>query len=244
MDDGPVSIERAQALLATGELTLEGRLAWSSNVTFLARVTAGDGALLAVYKPRRGERPLWDFPTGTLCQREVAAYEVSEVLGWHLVPPTVLRPGPYGEGMVQAFVPHDPELHYLALESPDLATVQRMVAFDVVVNNADRKSGHVLVAEDGALWAIDHGLAFHVEPKLRTVIWDLAGEPLPPRLVKALRDLAVNLRAPDSALARALDPLLTPFEVAATADRALALARAGRFPEADPDRRSYPWPPV
>jgi uncharacterized repeat protein (TIGR03843 family) len=243
-DRNSLTLEQTQAILATGDLAIEGRLPWSSNVTFLARVQADEHTLLAVYKPRRGERPLWDFPTGTLCQREVAAYEVSLALGWRLVPPTVLRAGRYGVGMVQAFVPHDPELHYLALESPDPATVQRLAAFDVVVNNADRKSGHVLVAEDGALWAIDHGVAFHVEPKLRTVIWDLAGAPLPPRLVQELRRLAADLRAPDGDLVRALTPLLAPDEIAATAARALGLARAGRFPHMDNERRSYPWPPV
>jgi hypothetical protein len=247
-----VPTDRALALLASGELTVEGRLPWSSNATFLVRVADAQGQLLAVYKPRRGERPLWDFPAGTLCRREVAAYVVSEALGWRLVPPTVLRDGPYGPGMLQAFIPHDPDQHYLVLVDPDPLTIRRLVAFDLVINNADRKSGHVLVADDGTLWAIDHGVCFHLEPKLRTVIWDHAGEALPAGLAADLERLAGQLAGPAAprtppkagAPAGALAELLAPEEVAATARRARRLARHGRFPAADPARRSTPWPPV
>lgn len=242
------SMAEALALLTDGDIRLEGRLAWSSNSTFLARLGEGEGedeeGLLAVYKPRRGERPLWDFPAGTLCRREVAAYLVSEALGWQLVPPTVLRDGPYGPGMLQAFVPHDPELHYLAMPAPDPLTVQRLVAFDTLINNADRKSGHVLAAEDGALWAIDHGVAFHVEPKLRTVIWEYAGEEIPPGILSDLERIVAELARPESPLACALAELLAPDEIRAARNRARRLVRQARFPYADPDRRSYPWPPI
>ncbi len=240
----PITMTRARQLLAAGELTVEGRLPWSSNATFLVRVAAPGEPILAVYKPQRGERPLWDFPSGTLCRRETAAFEVSEALGWQLVPPTVLRPGPFGRGMVQAFIHHDPEQHYLALTDPDPDTVQRLAAFDVVINNADRKSGHVLLADDGTLWAIDHGVSFHVEPKLRTVVWEWAGEALPVEMLRELRHLARDLERPTSATGQALAVLLQPEEVAATARRARDLTQAGRFPAADPERRSYPWPPI
>jgi hypothetical protein len=238
--------EEALALLCDGTLTVHGRLPWSSNATYLVELADEDRrCALAVYKPQRGERPLWDFPSGTLCHREAAAYLVSEALGWGLVPPTVVREGPWGCGALQLFVEHDPELHYLALDDPDVAAVQRLVAFDAVINNADRKSGHVLVGDDGRLWAIDHGVAFHVEPKLRTVIWEHAGERLPDDLRADLRRLAEALddEAPGSA-GNELAALLTAPEARATARRARSLARRGTFPDADPSRRAIPWPPV
>jgi hypothetical protein len=242
--EGGVSLERAAALLAAGEVRVEGRLPWSSNATYLARVESEDATILAVYKPRRGERPLWDFPAGSLCRRELAAFRLSEALGWQLVPPTVLRDGPYGPGMLQVFIPHDPELHFLAMDAPDPLTIQRLVAFDAVVNNADRKSGHVLAASDGALWAIDHGVTFHVEPKLRTVIWSYAGQRMPADIVADLERLGEVLGRATDPLRCELTDLLAADEVAATERRARRLARVGRFPAADPERRSYPWPPV
>jgi len=241
---GAVRFERALALLAEGELTVEGRLPWSSNATWLATVRDGDLVASAVYKPRRGERPLWDFPPGTLYRREVAAFLVSQALGWGLVPPTVIRDGPWGPGALQVFVPHDPEAHFLTLESPDPRVVDRLVAFDVVTNNADRKSGHVLAGDDGALWAIDHGVTFHVEPKLRTVIWERAGRPVPESERGDLEALAAALEDPASALRAALAPLLSAAEVRAVARRARDLLAAGRFPAPAPEGISLPWPPV
>lgn len=250
---GP-GLARALAILAEGEAILEGRLPWSSNSTWLVRLETPDARVLAVYKPRRGERPLWDFPAGTLCLREMAAFELSQALGWGLVPPTVLRQGPLGLGALQLFIPHDPEEHFLVLERPDPATVARLVAFDVIINNADRKSGHVLRDETGRLWAIDHGIAFHVEPKLRTVVWELAGEPLPAdlaanlgALLDALEPPALEPPAPGDAgpgLAERLAPLLSPAEIAALVRRGRRLLAQGRFPGADPRRRDIPWPPV
>ncbi len=237
-------VGRILALLAEGELTVGGRVPWSSNATLLAELTNGDLALPVIYKPRRGERPLWDFPAGTLGLRETAAFVVSRALGWGLVPPTVLRDGPWGPGAVQVFVPHDPEVHYLAMEAPDPGVIRRLVAFDVIVNNADRKSGHVLLDAEGKLWAIDHGVTFHVEPKLRTVIWDYAGEEVPPEITADLSRMAADLANASSEVRAALRPLLAPLEIRALRRRTRALVAAGRFPAADPSRREHPWPPV
>lgn len=222
---------------------MEGALAWSSNATFLVTASYRGRVVLAVYKPRSGERPLWDFPTGTLCARETAAYVVSRALGWDLVPPTVLRKGPAGFGAVQRYIPHDPEEHYLAMEEIDVARAMRIAAFDVVINNADRKSGHVLFDPEGRMWGIDHGLGFNAVPKLRTVIWEFAGQALPAALVGDLDRLADSLtdRSPTR---DALLAILDSAEVVAVAERARRLARSGRFPNPDPDRRSIPWPPV
>lgn len=243
-DSRPLDIEGALTLLAQGELTLGQRLPWSSNGTWIACLEGGETSAYAVYKPRRAERPLWDFPSGTLHLRETAAFVVSEALGWHLVPPTVLREGPLGIGSLQIFIPHDPEDHYLALERPDAVAVRRIVALDAVINNADRKSGHVLVAEDGQLWAIDHGITFHVEPKLRTVIWDYAGEPLTEDVRAGLAGLAENLAAPEGSLRATLEELLDPGEIDALLARTRRLIRTGVFPGADPNRRAVPWPLV
>ncbi len=176
--------ERPQAadpltVLAEGELALQGRLPWSSNYTFLVEATLGDVTLPGVYKPGRGERPLWDFPTG-LYLRERAAYLLSEALGWRLVPETVVRDGPLGVGSVQRFVPADFREHYFTLlERPEhRAALQAIAAFDLVANNADRKAGHVLLSTDGHIWGCDHGLTFNVENKLRTVIWEFGGTAL------------------------------------------------------------------
>jgi uncharacterized repeat protein (TIGR03843 family) len=226
-------------LLARGTLAVKGRLPWSSNLTFLVEATRDGARALAVYKPGRGERPLWDFPPG-LFRRELAAYLLSEALGWGLVPPTVQREeGPYGEGSLQLFVHADFEQHYFTLrEMPEhRERLQRICAFDVIANNADRKGGHCLLAADGTVYAIDNGLTFHVEPKLRTVIWHFAGEPVPVDLCADLRRLATT------SLPSPLAALLDPAERRALRARARALAEAGRFP-ADPGGRSYPWPLV
>jgi uncharacterized repeat protein (TIGR03843 family) len=228
--------------LAEGELEVLGLLPRSSNYTFLARATAGEDESLVVYKPRRGEMPLWDFPEGTLCQREVAAYAVARALGWPDVPPTVLRDGPEGEGSVQLFVEFDPSKHYFTMAEERQDEFRRVAAFDLIVNNADRKSGHCLSATgDGRLFVIDHGVSFSVEPKLRTVIWEFAGEPIPRALRDDARRIAEELRT--GPLREELGPLLVPDEVDATARRALAVAEAERFPHPVGDR-PYPWPPV
>ena len=236
-----VSDQRARAFLAEGELEVLGRIPWASNATLLARVRHRELEGLAVYKPVRGERPLWDFPSGTLYRREVAAYLVSDRLGWRLVPPTLVRDGPLGVGSLQLYVDADAEVTAFELLAAGNAALARIAAFDVVTNNADRKAGHCLLAEDEHVWAIDHGLCFHVEPKLRTVLWDLAGHRLAAADVADLEALAAE--AAGGGLGGRLDGLLDADEVAALGERALALARVGTLP-APGSGRAYPWPLV
>jgi len=234
--------ERERALLASGAVDVVGRVAWSSNATLLVTVAADGDEMLAVYKPQRGERPLWDFPDGSLCRREAATRVVSEALGWDIVPATVLRDGPYGVGMVQRFVDHDPEEHYFTLlvDFPD--AFLRFAVFDAVVNNADRKGGHCLrELGTGHIWGIDHGLTFHVGPKLRTVIWDFASEEIPDELAEDLtrvrRDLAGRL-------GDELCSLLHPGEMEALGARIDRLLDAGHLPEPDEGYHSVPWPMI
>jgi uncharacterized repeat protein (TIGR03843 family) len=237
-----VSDERARAFLAEGDLEVLGRIPWASNATLLARVRHRELEGLAVYKPVRGERPLWDFPLGTLYRREVAAYLVSEQLGWGLVPPTLVRAGPLGTGSLQLYVDADAEVTAFELLADGNAALPRIAAFDVVTNNADRKAGHCLVSSEGErVWAIDHGVCFHAEPKLRTVLWDLAGHPLQAAEVADLEALAAETAGGE--LGGRLAELLAAEEVAAVAERALALAGAGRLP-APASGRAYPWPLV
>lgn len=240
-----MSFDRVMDLLARGTIETEGLLPWSSNYTFLATVRHGDQMSLAVYKPRSGERPLWDFPHGTLCLREVATFVVSQGLGWVLVPPTVLRDGPHGVGSVQLYIDADAKAHYFTLqEDPAYADAFRRIAIlDVVVNNADRKSGHCLLDRDGRVWAVDHGITFHVMPKLRTVIWEFAGEPIPGPMLDDLRAFRTRLDASNS-LTATLERLLAAEEMDALRQRVDALLKRGTFPNPDPRRRHIPWPPV
>ena len=238
-DLGP-GLDTVTAMLGTCEVSVVGRLPWSSNLTFLVTLeTDCSGPLYAVYKPVRGERSLWDFPDG-LYRREVVAYELSEALGWGLVPPTVERiDAPLGPGSLQLFVEADYEQHYFTLfDAGRHGEVLRQVcAFDIVANNADRKSGHVLEGPGGRLWAIDHGLCFHRQPKLRTVIWDFADETLPPAVLDDLARLTRRLPSP-------LDALLPAAERDALSERAEGLVEAGVFPEPVGDHPPYPWPLV
>ena len=228
-------------VLVSGDLEVLGLLPHASNHTFLARARTGDQELLAVYKPRRGEAPLWDFPEGTLCAREVATYVVSRTLGWPNVPATVLRDGPYGVGSVQRFVDHDPGEHYFTLVERFPDEFRRVAAFDMVVNNADRKSGHCLLGEDGRIYLVDHGVCFSDEPKLRTVIWDFIGDPVEEGTRADVRRLAGEVR--DGPVRDELANLLAPGELDALAERAEAVAATERFPEPGPDR-PFPWPPI
>ncbi len=211
---------------------------WSSNGTYLVHVCLDEEEGAAIYKPLRGERPLWDYPLG-LYRREVAVYVVSEALGWGIVPETVLREdGPFGEGSLQRFVPaHFQEHYFTMLERPELHDALKTIClFDLVVNNGDRKSGHCLLGDDGRIWGIDHGLCLHDEPKLRTVIWDFAGQPVPPERVDDLARLAV---APPPELAG----LLAPEEIDALTRRASAVVRRPVYPRVT-SARAYPWPLV
>jgi len=228
------------SLLRTGAIEVLGLIPYSSNYTFLTRVSAGGHDVNAVYKPRRGERPLWDFPDGTLAAREVAAWMISDAT-WGIVPPTVLRDdAPLGPGSLQLFVPHDPDRHYFVLMDDHLEELAAFAAFDALINNADRKAGHVIEDEAGRLWAVDHGLTFHVEPKLRTVIWAFAEERLTPEIRSRLEALGAAL-AEDGGLGGRLAELLSPEEAAATLDRVEGLLLDDRFP-APQGPRPLPWP--
>lgn len=235
-------------LLQLGSLTVKGVLPWSSNYSFLVDIcpnTAVQEALphlapnslaevRAVYKPRRGERPLWDFTQGTLCQRERAAFLVSDALGWDLIPPTVLREGDHGIGSVQLFIAHDPEAHYFTFEGEPLFrdALQKTVILDIIINNADRKAGHVLLEEreeGDRLWLIDHGICFHTEHKLRTVIWEFAGEPIPADLLADLETFSNKLATNEGGLRTDLTRLLAQAEVEALQKRTMRLYHEAKF---------------
>ncbi|MFC8087655.1 SCO1664 family protein [Streptomyces sp. NPDC057340] len=256
-------------LLALGELTVRGRIRDASNAALYCTVTHEGHEAACVYKPVAGERPLWDFPDGTLAQREVAAYEVSEATGWGLVPPTVLRDGPYGEGMVQLWIETVPGTELLALvdeEEPgpgwkgialadvgegrtallvhaDDERLRRLAVLDAVINNADRKGGHLLPAADARLYGIDHGVTFHAENKLRTLLWGWAGDPLTEEALGALDALRQALKD-GGTLAIRLAALITPAELDATRARVDALLAAGKHPEPGGEWPAIPWPPV
>jgi uncharacterized repeat protein (TIGR03843 family) len=225
-------------------MELLGLMPGASNYTFLARlgpeVPEAGSERLVVYKPRRGEAPLWDFPSGTLCQREAAAFEVSRAGGFGFVPATVLRDGPAGIGSVQTFVDHDFECTAFDLFETHESDLRRIALFDLIVNNADRKAGHVFPDAQGHVWAIDHGICFHAEPKLRTVLWDFAGEPINEAERACLGRLTEALRGD---LAAVLEGLLDPAEVEVLRRRLRALLAAEAFPAPGPGR-SFPWPPV
>jgi hypothetical protein len=231
--------------LQKGEVTLQGQFLNGSNYTYLANLECGALQFKVVYKPMRGEQPLWDFPAGSLAKREVAAYAVSEALGWRLVPPTILRRKglPLGPGSVQQYIEHDPEYHYFHFNDEDRQRLRPVVLFDLLINNADRKGGHVLTDNNGRLWLIDHGICFHSEQKLRTVIWDFAGEEIPPQLLTDLQRFAEQLEGQQAAYEE-LSKLLQPAELAALRHRARYLVEKKRFPQPASSRRPYPWPPV
>ncbi|MHA4817825.1 SCO1664 family protein [Streptomyces aculeolatus] len=285
--------DEARTLLTGGELTVAGRIRGASNAVLFCTVAHAGRTAECVYKPVAGERPLWDFPDGTLAEREVAAYEVSEATGWGLVPPTVLREGPFGVGMCQLWIPAadeaDPDTGASAdpgdaagpggpvpagadllalvegdepgpgwkavgfaetgegrpalLVHADDVRLRRLAVLDAVINNGDRKGGHLLPAPGGRLYAIDHGVTFHTDDKLRTLLWGWAGEPLPAEAVAVLRRLADGLAA-DGPLAARLAPLITPAEVAALRARTAALLASGRHPEPSGEWPAIPWPPV
>jgi hypothetical protein len=227
-----------QNALAHGEYELTGQFMFGSNYTFLVDVHHEGQTYPAVYKPSRGEQPLWDFPEHTLAQREVAAYQFSEALGFHVVPFTTLRDaGPHGPGSLQQFIEYDVEYHYFNFTPEDREKLRPVVLFDLLVNNADRKGGHVFFEIDThKLFAIDHGICFHGEDKLRTVIWDFAGEPIPDDLLQALS------RIEDWSLL--LGPYLYPREISAVCARAESLLKSRIFPGPSQGRRSYPYPPI
>jgi uncharacterized repeat protein (TIGR03843 family) len=243
IDGGPgISLEQALTLLRTGEVSVEGRLVDASNATFYCAVSADGQAAAAVYKPNAGERPLWDFPDGTLAEREVAAYELSVALGWPIVPPTVLREGPAGPGMVQLWLDVDETVEITRfMRRRDLEALRQIAVFDAVINNADRKGGHLLPLPDGRVYGVDHGVTFHAEDKLRTVLWQWAGDRLTGETCAALEKLRCDL---DGAVGQRLGELLTRREVSRTRSRVDRLLASRRHPEPGGEWPPVPWPPI
>lgn len=240
----PKRDEQILPILKDGALELAGEFVWGSNYTFLVQVELDGNSLSGVYKPTRGERPLWDFPRASLAHREVAAYIVSQALGWELVPPTVYRrDGPAGPGSLQLFIQHKPEYHYFNFSTEDRERLRPTVLFDYLTNNADRKGSHLLVDEQNHIWLIDHGVCFHVEDKLRTVIWDFAGQPVPHTLNASLRHFQACLEQ-DERLLAGLQEHLADSEIKMLGTRAGWLASQQNFPDPPSHRRATPWPPI
>jgi uncharacterized repeat protein (TIGR03843 family) len=242
-DDLPEGEREALELLERGTLTVEGRLVDASNATLFCTINSHGAVANCVYKPIAGERPLWDFPTGSLAGREVAAYAVSRAAGWNFVPPTVMRDGPFGPGMCQLWIDTDESVDVIGLaRRSDHAALREMAVFDAVINNADRKIGHLLPVVDGHLYGCDHGICFAEEYKLRTVLWQWRGEPLPERAVETLHGLSAGLSG-DGWLAEDLAQYLTRAEVAATAARVEVLLASRIHPLPPEDWPAVPWPP-
>jgi len=243
---GRVDNETALRLLHIGEIAVIGQLLSASNGTFFCLLDGHDAdgqaplTATCVYKPIMGERPLIDFPDGSLACRELGAYGVSVASGWDIVPPTVMRDGPLGPGMVQLWVEVDPAVDVVELARLDLPELRRIAVLDAVLNNADRKGGHLLPLEGGRIQAIDNGLCFSVEPKLRTILWRWRGDPFNEEETAVLGRLRAALAAD---LSTELGELLAPAEVRATARRIDALLARGRFPLPDRNRPAIPWPP-
>jgi hypothetical protein len=236
----PADDAEALHLLRTGEIDLEGRMLDASNVTLVGTIRAGDVGGECVYKPVAGERPLWDFPDGTLAGREISAFLVSEATGWRVVPPTVLREGPFGPGMVQLWIDGDEEVDLAEYVRSDDPALRRMAVFDAVVNNADRKGGHIIPMPDGHAYGVDHGICFSVDPKLRTLLWRWAGRPIPLASLEVLERLAEDLRGD---LGEQLHEHLTRREVRRTQQRVAELLRTKLHPEPSGDWPALPWPP-
>ncbi len=240
-NDNP-SITSADTILMEGKITDCQPVPRGSNYVYLLSLKRNGENARAIYKPRRGEAPLWDFPDGTLYQRECAAYLVSEALKWSLIPTTIIREGPYGVGMMQWFVHTKQATDYASLFDSKIVEFKRIAAFDWLVNNADRKAGHCLEDRDGRLWFIDHGLTFHEQPKLRTVIWDFAGQRVPEELLADLESLCPHL-ADTGDLTEALSQLLSHGEIQALRQRLTGILKNPVFPSSYGSRHSVPWPP-
>jgi uncharacterized repeat protein (TIGR03843 family) len=243
---GDLDVEAALRLITDGELEVVGRLVSASNATLFCRVTIPDGPNggplvgTCIYKPVRGEAPLWDFPEGTLAARERAAYLVSASSGWRIVPPTVLRDGPFGDGMVQLWVDVDEAVDPVDLVNDADARLRRIAIFDAIVNNGDRKVGHLLPRPDGLVQGVDHGVCFNTDPKLRTVLWAWRGKRVRRGEIAEVQALRAAL---DGELGTALEQILAADEVAVTRLRADEILESGRFPMPAPDRPAIPWPP-
>jgi uncharacterized repeat protein (TIGR03843 family) len=231
----------ALPLLQSGEITGGHRMPWGSNYTFLVWIDAGPGKYLrAIYKPRDGEKPLWDFPDGTLYKREYATFLLSRILGWPNVPLTLVRDGPYGVGSVQLYVECDPEITYFDMVSDSAEELRPFAVFDLLVNNADRKAGHCILGEDKRIWSIDHGLTFHISFKLRTVMTEFWGETIPDPLLKDMETLLTRLDSPDEQT-QLLTRHIESREIQALSRRILAMLEDPVLPLLDP-YQNVPWP--
>ncbi len=224
-------------LIEQGEIVSCQLTPSGSNYTFLAQLQLEDQTGLAIYKPKDGEAPLWDFPSGTLYKREYAAYLLDQVLGWNLIPLTIIRDGPYGIGSVQQYVEHDPKRNYYNFEQVDIRRLKAIACFDLVANSTDRKANHILEGLDGKLWSIDHGLTFHADMKIRTVIWDFCGQRIPKRLLNGVVKLQKSLEDPQGRLKELVD-LLLPAEVDALQQRVDWVLAEGVYPGLPRRRRS------
>lgn len=225
-----------EEIVAIGELRVEGRFVDASNATLYAITTSGEHEVPVIYKPIAGERPLWDFPDGNLANRELAAYQLSELLELHLVPFTVLREGPFGLGMVQQWVEIDESIDVVNLAQSEHEDIRKMALFDAVINNTDRKYGHILPTESGKVFGCDHGVTFHEDPKLRTVLWQFAAQPFTPQENELLKFAKLNA-------GRSVANLVTSEEIAALGRRIEQLLELGAFPEPSQDWPTIPWPP-
>jgi uncharacterized repeat protein (TIGR03843 family) len=235
-DRPEISNSDALEILQTSKIEIIGRMAWSSNSTYLVNILDDETDLQGIYKPSTGERPLWDFPSG-LYRREIASFQVAQLIGWDIIPPTVDTYGPFGIGSLQLFIPCDFDVHYFhMLEDPEHhGTLQKICLFDFIANSTDRKGGHCLLGSGGRIWGIDNGLTFHVDFKLRTVIWDWAGERIPEKFLADIENLLESPAGND------LLAFLSPQELDAMFSRATVLLENGRFPE-DATGTRFPWP--
>ena len=239
-----ITFERVLEILEKGDVCEEhGTIRWSSNYTFLVSLMYKETEVAAVYKPQRGERPLWDFPDGTLCYRERASFLTSEILGWKVVPPTVLRDGPSGLGSIQFYVHHDPQVNYFSFDDSALPQLLKLSMFDYLVNNADRKGGHCLLDSQGHIWGIDHGLTFNNVHKLRTVIWNFADKPVPQDLLDDIQKLCERLDNKDDDYRQKMAKLINESEMVAFHRRVRRILETRKYPEPGPGP-NYPWPPV
>lgn len=231
-------------ILKKGLIHIEGQLIIGSNYTFLTSIEFEDSIFQAVYKPQKGEIPLWDFPATTLANRETAAYLLSEAINWGFVPPTIIRPNaPLGQGSLQYFIPHDPQLNYFTFPAEIKNKLRPVVVFDMVINNADRKGSHIILDAQGQIKLIDHGICFHRDPKLRTVIWDFIGERIPPPIIQDLQQLNEKIKS-RSPITRDLEQLLSSEEIKALIDRIDNIIEIPFFPEPDKNYRPFPYPLV
>ena len=232
-------------LLQFGKIEVIGQPLIGSNDTLFVKITFGEESLHAIYKPEKGEQPLWDFPLNSLSKREISAFIISHLIGWDFVPPTIYTTpsAPYGNGSLQLFIPHNPRITFFNLLNRDIRTIQKIAIFDTIINNADRKGGHIIQDENGKIWLIDHGLCFHPEYKLRTVIWDFADQKIPDELLEEMQRFLNIIKNEEFLLVKKLKNFLSSVEFFMIINRTEELLSAGTFPAiGNRDIRPYPWP--